>query len=326
MKNSFKYLILLSTTLGLTGCSDDQLRQGVDKFNKSVQSSSASIKTAYLSVNDQMRHRYFIELRMSPGTKAEEIDTAMVKHYSDDYIQARLLAFNALSSYTEGLAALASSTAPADAEAAIKTTGEKVSGLLTQIQGLGKSNKALQVAQLSTPISQLVGLLANQLLEMAKDNYLRVDLKESNTSVDQLCQALEDDLNEMTKIASLPESEKLLALYRVQYNGDAKLLNGSITDSTRTDFLQDYEAAATDAANISSANPAPLVEKIRTVHKKLIAYLETREAAKHSRFGKHDKPSEKELQLATSLSSDLDDFDGQAKSLAESIKKLNHVR
>jgi cytochrome c556 len=325
MKRSFWPSVALPLIIfSLSACTDSELRDGVSRFNNAVQSSLSSIKTTYGNVNDQIRHRYFEELLLTPGMKAEEVDTSMINHYSDDYIQARLLAFNALASYTAGLASLASSTAPADAEAAIQATGNKLSTLSTQIQALTKSSKNLQVAQFSTPISQLVGLLADQLLEMAKDNYLRQDLKQSNKSVDDLCQALEDDLNEMANVASLPQAEKILALYRLQYNGDPKLLSGPATDGLRASFLKDYETAAKDAADITATNAAPLVEQIRTVHNKLIQYLEARQSK--SKFSLHGRPATEGTQIAASLSSDLNDFEAEATSLANAVNRIPTIK
>jgi hypothetical protein len=190
--------MLFLCSVGLTACSDEQLRAYVDRFDKSVQAASVGVRQKYLGINDLRRTAYLTQVRLQPGLKVESVvevngvkePTGLIQYYSNEYIEARLLAFQALTSYTEGLALMACSDAPARAEQSLKVTGERVEQLGKQIEALTPQSKGSKVTAFATPVARLAGLATRQLLEYVKDRNLKRSLLESQEAVHELSSML----------------------------------------------------------------------------------------------------------------------------------------
>lgn len=319
MKRYMASLVLaciVSTTL--TGCSDEELRQYVREFDSSVQSSASSIKTLYLGVNDFRRSTYLATVRLRPGTKVQletkiegvSVPTGLLTYYSSDYIQARVLAFQTLCSYTEGLALLAANDSPTRAETAIRKMGDNIGSLSDQLQALGNSGH-IDVKQFSTPIARLVSIAAKELLEFAKDRSLAKSLNESKSQVKALCNALRADLNETNTLVQGAEAKKVFALYRSYFNNHPELYKASYTDNAKTIFLRDLETAAKNAATISAANPGKLVERIQLAHDKILDYLDP-DQKKHKRGD----------EIGYYLQNDLALFEAEAEALKQTVDRI----
>lgn len=291
-RNRFKYhrklafvVVLSGLAATLSGCTDEELHSYITEFDTAVSTASSAINGVYNDVNDFKRKNYIASIRLQPGAEigyqtpvpgtTKTLSTGLVSYYSDAYISARVVAFKSLASYTGGLALLAGSDSPKEAEAAIKTMGDRIGEFGNQIQKFNTDGDPIDVKKFATPISQLIGLVARHAIEIRRDKKLSSSLEASNKVVDEITKELENDLNEISDVKK-NGAEEVLARYRVAYNSTSNLLGGGITDGTRRGFLSDIENAGKTAADISRENPAPLVAKIRTIHKHLVEYVLTK--------------------------------------------------
>jgi len=281
--SKFHLVVLLSVAscLTLTGCNDAELRQYVSKFDESVQAAKVAVRDRYSSANDFRRDLYVASVRFNKGTSLEvtkdKKPTGLVKYYSDDYIDARILAMDALAKYTEGLAALALSDAPERSKEAFIQMGEEVGALSEQLNRLNKlnsNNPDLKIAELSTPVASLVGIIAEKILTHVQSKAVKASLKDSKLEVQKLCTALEDDLNELAITDQEQALAKLLAVGRTYYNNTDELINGIPTDDTRVGLLSDLSLLGKQQADVSTNNPAKLVRRIRKVHDQIIEFIE----------------------------------------------------
>jgi hypothetical protein len=308
----------LAVNLCLTGCSDEQLRQYVEKFDKSVQSASSAVRQKYMGINDLRRAAYLTQVRLKPGTKVEskvEVNgqmesTGLVQYYSDEFIETRLVAFQALASYTEGLALMAASDSPARAEQALKVTGERVNQLSAKLASLNPEAKSVNLTQFATPVSRLAGIATRQLLEYLKDKNLKESLAESESAVHELSKMLIDDLNEINTVAEGAEWASILAHYRALYNDNSQFLNGTYLDGGRTTILKDIEQVAKRYADLNSTNPSRLVVNIQLAHDQVIDYLNT------------NKKKRSAEDLGNLLDADLRQFETDARLVSESANRI----
>lgn len=308
----------LPAVLSLTGCTDEQLREYVSRFDKSVQTAASAVRAKYSAVNDVRRIAYLTQVRLQPGTEIEvrhEVNgvkepTGLVQYYSDEYVEARLLAFQALSSYTEGLALMAASNAPKEAEEALRVTGDRLTQLGKRLEALDTKSKPLAVTQLATPIANLVALATNHLLEYVKDRNLKDSLLASESHVRNLSRILIDDLNEINSVVEGAEWASILAKYRTLYNGNSQLLNGTYLDAGRAAVLKDIEGVAKRYADLGSSNPAILVQNVQLAHEQIIDYLNA-----------NNKKRSKE-EFGKLLDADIRQFENDAQIVSSSSERL----
>lgn len=317
-RSQVRALLLVFCTLPLSSCSDEELRERVARFDRAVQQAGTAVRQKYVGINDVRRTAYLTQVRLKPGTKLENVvtlngrkePTGLVKYYSDSYIQSRLLAFQALTSYTEGLALMASSDAPARAEQALKVTGERVAMLGKRIEALNPDPKAAALTQFATPIARLAGLASEKLLQYLKDKNLKTSLLESEDAVQSLSQNLIDDLNEVNSIVEGAEWASILARYRSLYNQNNQLLNGTYLDAGRTSVLKDVEAVAKRYADLGSGNPAALVMDVKLAHDSIIDYLNA------------NKKRRSKEEFVTMVEADLRQFESDAAFVADAASRI----
>lgn len=319
LNRSLVLLMSLVISSQLSSCSDEQLREYVEKFETSVQSATSAVRAKYAGINDLRRTAYLTQVRLQPGKKVEikdkegDTNTGLVRYYSEDYIQARVIAFQALASYTEGLALMAASDSPQRAEQSLKVTGDRINQLSSKLSAIDSAGQSVELTKFSTPISRLAGIATRELLEYIKDKNLRDSLTNSEAAVRELSKALTDDLNEVNAVVEGAEWASILARYRALYNDNSQLLNGTYLDSGRTTVLKDIEQVAKRYADLDSTNPARLIANIQLAHDQIIDYLS---------LNKRKRSKEDFTQL---LDSDLRQFEADAKAVSEGAERVRHA-
>lgn len=320
-KQSFFAIAAITlSSFALTSCDSAQLQGYVKEFDASVSSAKGSIKTLYLETNDVLRELYIDEIRFTTGSEVHAVSpttsrkTDLIKHYSDDYIKARLIALDALASYTEGLAVLVLSDAPDRAKLAIQTTGKEIAELSTQLAPL-TNNASLDVAKFSQPIANLSAIVAEKWLTYVRNKETRKSLIESKEQVRLICQALKDDLNEIERVVKGPNAAAVVQFATRKYNSTPAMKNGDPYDPVRTKALQDIQGTAKRFADLPLKNPALLIDRIESAHNALIDYVET--GSTGSRF-----MSKSDENLEAELLRQLESFRDEAAELEHDMKSL----
>lgn len=289
-----KAILLILLIPMLSGCDNSELREKVAEFQISVNNAKSSVSTFYLSVNDQMRDLYVDEIRYRrPGSKGIKIEereegrevivngvkkkiydpTGLVEYYDKEHIAARLAAMEAVSSYTYGLAALIMSDSPQKARKAIEQTGTELKALNEQISK-ASGGQAADVSKFSTPIANLVAIVAEKWLEYSQRKATAESIKDSKETIKILCQALEDDVNEVNKAIAEPKAAKILSSIKDEYNNSA-LVDGSPLASDRNAALDRIRSCAKRKADISQCPTGPFLNRLRAIHDSLVNYIES---------------------------------------------------
>ncbi len=306
-------LALLATLFVMSGCGDNRLHDLIGQFDSAVQESNTSIRALYSEANDIKRNLYISELKLKPGASIDLAlaygagtggsETALIKYYGDDYVKARLDALDALAAYTAALSALATSSAPQDAQNVITTMGDKVTALSSDIGTLEK--KHVDITNYATPIAEIARLITVDVMDCVRDRSLRKNLLKSKTTIKILCKALSDDLDAMNSVNSMMTSG-ILSRAAIYYNN--KLKSAEVTDQNRSKFLDDLGSTAKQLAMLDSSAPSDLVHHLEGVHDKLIDYLSG------------SKPKDAKG-IAASIAFDMTALQSQAQAIKQSAEQ-----
>lgn len=277
----------------LTGCDNSELREKVAAYQTSVDNAKSSVSTFYLSVNDQMRDLYVDEIRYrrptDAGIEVQELvkkevlkdgvktivyeSTGLVEYYSKEHIAARLAAMEAISAYTYGLAALIMSDSPQKAKKAIEQTGTELNALNKQISAASGGSVA-DISKFTTPIANLAAIVAEKWLSYSQRKATIESIQDSKDTIQKLCQALEDDVNEVNKSIAGPKAAKILSSIRDEYNNNPALVNGLPLASDRNAALDKIKLCAKRKADISQSQTGPFLNRLRAIHDRLVNYIE----------------------------------------------------
>lgn len=281
----------------LSGCTDAQLEKYVSEFNAVVVEARVAIRSQYQKANDIQRALYVDQVRYNPGTKlevyADDNDTdptGLVKYYSDEFVQVRLEAIDALASYTEGLAALALSDTPDRAKQALVQTGERLNTISKNLSTVTNGD-SLKVSQFSTPIAQLVSIVAREVLDFVKYREVRKSVRGSKEIVDKLCTRLINDLNGMVRIDQSTVATENTSDQLALFNNTDKLKNGTPFDRERNALLDDAQKTGKLRADIAANNAVVFVQRIQSVHNELVDYIDPSEDAEESKQLSNSKKS-----------------------------------
>lgn len=284
---SYRFVIAVWVTMAFImsapACYAVQIGDVVASFDSGVQQSSSAIRKFYVDLNDFERTLYFNKLLFSTKemllTK-DGHDTALVAKFSDQDIQARVLALNVIGAYSRGLVKLAS---PGRA----KTTEKSITNIAISIQRINNDFGALTggagnsaISQYAGPIGALAGLATKYWMGAQREKALRATILEGAPQIDSLLNALDKDLKQVMestyKNGIVDDRGEFISYY------NNHLANAQTIDATKVVFLNAAKESADRYARITEANPAPMIKKMRKVHEDLVKWAQQKNAKPES--------------------------------------------
>ncbi|MBS0420735.1 MAG: hypothetical protein JSR66_23700 [Proteobacteria bacterium] len=266
-------------SLMASGCVTTNFTQPVASFQQSINSSSASLGTYFTQLNTLERDIYFEELATDPQLDLAAINkdgkrTAFGgKYFSADAIKARMDALALLGTYAQRLADLAGSDPGTQFATNVNALGTSLSSLdktfthLATASG-GKPAQDPVAAQYAGPISDLIGTIGKMYLEGQRDKAIAEAVNHGSPKVDVILNLLEADLTAVVVPLVNADLKYQEGLDVQDYNHR----RAKLTTEQRSALLVTIgqRADAYDAA--VAANPAGLIQSIRTANAALVKY------------------------------------------------------
>lgn len=254
------------------GCATAQWAKPIGDFQESIDGSVAVIGAYYEDLNGFERRIYLESAALNPSeeilfTGADGKPTPLAgRVFSAASIRARLDALRLVSVYGRRLADLAGSEAPTQFASNADVLGATLTGLSKTFQGLAGSDST--ASAYVGPVSSLVGLIGQVVLEKRRDAAITLAIKDGDKPVTAILDQVERDLGAVVDPLRTTGEKLLLAELVNDYNTKRSTLS---EDERRARI--DRIAAASDAYfRALAANPAGLVAGVRDAHRAMVAY------------------------------------------------------
>jgi hypothetical protein len=263
---------LLTLAVLSCSCATAQWAKPIGNFKESVDGSVAVIGAYYEDLNTYERRIYLENAALNPKEEilwkdAQGKATPLAGQvFSAESIKARLDALRLVSAYARRLADLAGSNAPTQFASNADTLGSTLTGLAKTFQGLTGTDSS--ASAYIGPVSSLVGLIGNIILEHRRDEAIKLAITQGDKPVTQILDQFEQDLGMV--IGPLRETgEKLLLADLVN---DYNTHRATLTPAERRQRIDRISAAADAYFKAIASNPAGLVAGLRDAHRAMIKY------------------------------------------------------
>lgn len=275
-------LVTIGSSVGLTGCSDVELRKATQTFDQAMLSSKSAIRDYYLNINVVERNNYFEEARFNPKvllstsqiTADGAIKSPLVTVVEPEYIEARLKVLEMLANYSHGLALLAASDAPSKVKEQILAIGANVKQIEADVSDLAQK-PSTQIGAYTGFVTTIGGIAMENILDLKKDGAIRAYVEQGQEAAGDAFKILGDDLNDLNLKYKRDAKAKLaryVSFYNKRFRTNVEPAPTTfIVDPVRTSFLNQTQNAAIELAAISNGSPARLVAAMKAAHEKLIA-------------------------------------------------------
>lgn len=266
--------LLLLAIVAASGCATARFRQPVADFQDGISKTAAVVSVYYAEVNAFERDLYFQELEADPeltvATNIAGKPTPLAGVLPAASIKARTDAIELLGVYGKRLAALAGSTLPAETAATVSAMGASFSSLQQTFAGLGGNDST--AASYTQPISSLVAIVTQGILENQRDAMLTDAIKKGGPVVNDIITLIETDLRTVIGPLRMTGTQQTLANLIISYNTRRK----AMTPDARRKALDEIRRAQDryDAAVLF--NPTDLLQGLRDAHAALVKYATSR--------------------------------------------------
>jgi hypothetical protein len=207
----------------------------------------------------------------------EELDAAAIRNQriiSDDSIQVRTKALNALSAYLANLALLAEGKDAA-------TIGDNTKSLADSLQKVAEDAKKIPGIEgsfandpkfpgLVSSAATAIGSVAQLIVEHKARKQIEASIRNSEGAISALIQHIGDDC-EAAFLRLRNQYEQYTTLLLRAYNHDRASISGpdavAIDAALKANFAQ--------RASVEAANPRPAIEKMKACHQALVNYVKS---------------------------------------------------
>ncbi len=317
-------LVCTSVVVLLSGCNSAISLTNVVEFSNAIDKAAAALGRYYQSVNDLARQKYFDELRFKTDKQMGATDvvewdendqkltynTGLIFYYNPNDIQLRVQVLTLLGKYVQGLAALASSDAPQQAEGAIQGISADMSGISTNASALIGNDNSKSAQDYGVPITQITSMCVKSWLEHKRERSLTDSITQNADNIDKLFKNLERDTSLLSQTYANNANGSLLVWVNYYNNYEtSKNENKELPlDSSRQQILQGAYSAASKIALIGAADPKILIQTMHRAHKDLVEYSKNRNYPK----------KERELQLLAELRL----FTAQVQKFSDAVDQI----
>lgn len=254
------------------GCATARWAKPIGDFQASVDESVAVIGAYYEDLNAFERRMYLEKACLDPSAEVLFTDTSgkptplAGRVFSAASVRARLDALRLVSVYGRRLANLAGSEAPTRFANNADVLGTTLTGLSKTFEGLSGSDSSAKA--FIGPVSKLVGLVGQIVLENRRDAALTLAIKQGDEHVMAILDQVEKDLGSVVDPLRATGEKLLLAELVNDYNANRATLS---RDERRRRI--DRIATASDTYfKTLTANPAGLVAGMRDAHRAMVTY------------------------------------------------------
>ena len=266
-------LLLVSTTLVFQGCKRNA-KEPIERFQKSTTLATTAISSYYNELNPYERNLYLQDVLLDPKKEVlrkgqDGKPTALLKEPFDPRsVQARIALIKQLARYAERLSVLAGNDAPERFSSSVTS----LAGSLTTLHGTFSSlSTTATIADASArdylgPISTLVGVLGNVILEKRRDAAVRTAILNGEAPITQILDFLKADLDKYVKSTRLSGDDQKLANLEKVYN----LNKSTFSLEQRRELLKELAEAAEELKITRSSKPSDVMIAMRETHKALV--------------------------------------------------------
>lgn len=302
------FVLAIAGCLVISGCVSADFREPVGGFTTAMTAANASVRTYFTDMNDFERRIYLKRVLYNDdlnvaAASADRLPTGLTPVFSSASVKARLDSLSLLTVYGERLAALAGADSPARFQAGSAVLGENLGKLSTTFQKLaGAAEPDPTAAKYVGPISTIVGVFGEMILEAKREAALKRAVNEGAPAVDAVLTQLDADLK--TVVDPLVETGLLQQLSDAAnyYN----LNRSKLTFEQRQAILSEIDDIAQRYQAALTADPSEAIDGIRDAHAALVKY------ANSSR-----KPQDLNALVAA-----IDTFNNRLKPIVDAISKL----
>jgi hypothetical protein len=267
-------LLAYLVALLLAACSPgNDFKAPIARFQESTETATAAIKTYYAALNEYERSLYLQErllhdsLRVAIRDRQGNPTPLFFKPFSPEALEGRLDLLQQISLYGQQLAALAGNEAPAQAQKNLMTLSGDLSNLDATFKALSKNDDP-EAARYIGPISTILGIVTNQLLEKKRTNALRQAIRQGQHPIDSLLTFLEEDLRKYVESTRTTGQRLELAEWVNYYNRHI----GKLSFAERQQVLRHIEQAVAELELVQKSQPADVVTGLRKAHLALVQY------------------------------------------------------
>lgn len=291
----------------LGACVTADFREPVGDFTTAMGQANGIIGSYFTGMNAYERELYLQRALYDPGMEVVARDaagsTALMPTVSAASIEARLDAVRLLSTYGARLAALAGSDAPARVQAGSKVLGDKLSALSQTFQSLAGAGDPT-AASFVGPISTIVGVFGEMILEAQRDAALRRAVQDGAPAVNTILDQLERDLDRVVQPLRTTGSFERVSSQITYYNATRTTLGFE----QRRALLEQIGAEMSQHEAALAADPGEAVDGIRDAHAALVRYA----------------TSARKPQDLHALVSAIETFNRRLRPLAEAVQQLRN--
>ncbi|CCH55850.1 hypothetical protein BN8_05141 [Fibrisoma limi BUZ 3] len=264
------WLLLMTVFPTFQSCKQD-VKEPIDRFQKSTALATVAISGYYKELNPYEREIYLQNilfdttkqvLRMEGG-----VPTPLKKDpFDQKVIQARLAMIKQLANYAEKLSTLAGNDAPQRFTTNVTTLASSLtslSGTFSQLTSSGDASANDYVG----PISTLVGVLGNVIIQKRRDVALRTAIINGDAPFTRILDFLERDLDKyVSDLRKVGDDQKQANIEAFYNHHKAKL-----SLEQRRELLKELNQAAEVKRITFSTKPSDVVKAMRQTHKALVS-------------------------------------------------------
>lgn len=272
--------------IGMPAAKASDFSQAVSRFDLGVQTSILSAKDFYLKANDMQRDAYFDELAIDPskemGLTENGKSTPMISKFSDQEINARILALNLIANYSKALLQLSDPSKAKTAESELRTTGKQIEDIGRKLGSIAQA--APVVGAIAAPAAELAGLANKLWTRVKQEAALKQTIREGAPRITKLIKLLEEDSYIFYEGVYKNSSQRSLGKFINYYNREMVLKASpepEAVNASRLEFLRSVKISAERYALISDLNPKSSLTSMRKVHDDLLLWAS---APKNSPF------------------------------------------
>jgi hypothetical protein len=318
-------LLLLTFTLGITGCDNSEFKQQISDFQESVGLLSSAVGTYYTEMNQYERDLYLQNIHLNPEKmiSAEPTDPENVfGPFSGESIKARMDAITLLGRYGQRLAELAGTDAPERFSSASQELGTNLFNLSNTFSNLvGKGDASAK--DFVTPVATIVGVIGKLILESKRDKKLRMAIEEAAPAVRTVIDLLEKDFTNVIvpqRISGNPKGLSDLIFYyncldrtgtppATPFSDRCPKPPIKATADDRRELLDKINQATQQLVLFKTSTPTAAISNMRDAHEALVQYASNRNPRN-----------------LTALISALDSFKSSAEQVAAAVIQIRNLR
>lgn len=265
--------LILASVL-TSGCATSKWAVPIGKYQKSVDATATIVGGYYKTLNSYERDLYLDSVYLDPALSLAATDqqgkpTGLVKGvFATESIDARLDALELIGVYGSRLARLAGTDAPGNFATGASDLGKSLTGLSATFQNLAGSQGDSTAAAYVGPISTLVGVIGQSVLERRRDSALIDAIAQGDPQVTKIFDQIEADLGEVISAQRQSGEQQRLAELVAAYNGN----RSKMTVDQRSQFM-DRIRASSDAYRVAASDDSlDAVDAMRKAHRALVKY------------------------------------------------------